>query len=81
MLQNGANARESASVGWNNRAMAERPSSYEYEELLTCGRGEENAANNRAMAARLAVMSFALGLTGLMVAEVFSRRMRRQLGR
>jgi molybdate transport system permease protein len=37
--------------------------------------------NGEAMAARLAVMSFALGFTGLMVAEVFSRRMRRQLGR
>ena len=26
--------------GWDQRAMAERPDSYEYEDLLTCGRGE-----------------------------------------
>jgi molybdate transport system permease protein len=37
--------------------------------------------NGEAMAARLAILSFALGLAGLMVAEVFARRMRRQLGR
>jgi molybdate transport system permease protein len=34
-----------------------------------------------ATATRLAVLSFALGLGGLLVAEVFARRMRRQLGR
>jgi hypothetical protein len=33
------------------------------------------------MAARLAVLSFALGFAGLMLAELFSGRMRRQLGR
>jgi hypothetical protein len=33
------------------------------------------------MAARLAVMSFTLGLGGLLLAEVFARRMRRRLGR
>jgi molybdate transport system permease protein len=37
--------------------------------------------NGDAMAARLAVMSFVLGLSGLLVAEFFARRMRRQLGR
>jgi len=37
--------------------------------------------NGEAMAARLAVMSFALGLVGLLVAEAFARRMRRSLGR
>jgi molybdate transport system permease protein len=37
--------------------------------------------NGDAMAARLAVMSFVLGLGGLLVAEVFARRMRVLLGR
>jgi molybdate transport system permease protein len=34
-----------------------------------------------AVAARLATVSFVLGLTGLFVAEFFSRRVRRLLGR
>jgi molybdate transport system permease protein len=34
-----------------------------------------------AMAARLAVMSFVLGLAGLLLAELFARRVRRLLGR
>ena len=37
--------------------------------------------NGDALAARLAVLSFALGLTGLLVAEVFARRVRGWLGR
>jgi molybdate transport system permease protein len=34
-----------------------------------------------ALAARLALLSFALGLAGLLVAELLSRRIRRTLGR
>ena len=37
--------------------------------------------NGDATAARLAVLSFALGLTGLLVAEIFARRVRWRLGR
>jgi molybdate transport system permease protein len=37
--------------------------------------------NGDVMAARLALISFGLGLTGLLLAEVFARRMRRTLGR
>lgn len=37
--------------------------------------------NGEAMAARLAVLSFVLGLGGLLLAELFARRMRRRLGR
>lgn len=37
--------------------------------------------NGEAMAARLAIISFVLGLAGLLIAEAFARRMRRQLGR
>jgi molybdate transport system permease protein len=34
-----------------------------------------------ALAARLATISFTLGLTGLLVAELISRRVQRMLGR
>ena len=37
--------------------------------------------NGDTTAARLAVLSFALGLTGLLVAEIFARRVRWRLGR
>jgi molybdate transport system permease protein len=37
--------------------------------------------NGEAMAARLAVLSFTLGLGGLLLAEAFARRMRQKLGR